>query len=187
MTTTRNKLIEDLHEKVLPYISNTGFTILSLLILKSDEDFKCDMSNKELSHYLSLSAESFRSDIKILISFGLVNKAQNSKGRFKNNAYQINPDAISNFKTGEHLFGFVYFFKRLSDGFTKIGFSKSPNGRRTTLKAKHGRLETILITQGDKALENDLHAKYDRFRRDGEWFNLSQAHLEEIKTNYKAI
>lgn len=63
---------------------------------------------------------------------------------------------------------FVYFARRASDGAIKIGWSHDPTARTKTLGA-----ELLNSIPGSRRLEQDLHARFDADRLDGEWFRPS--------------
>jgi hypothetical protein len=82
--------------------------------------------------------------------------------------------------------GWVYFLKA-DNGLTKIGRTKDLDKRmfHFTVKLPY-KLEVIHSIKTDYTiqLEKRLHEKYDSFRVRGEWFALSDEHLEEIKGDY---
>lgn len=72
-------------------------------------------------------------------------------------------------------------------GFYKIGFSKNPKSRRSTIQT-HNPLDVKLIASikvhAYKDLEKELHALFSSKRLRGEWFELSYSDLVTLKVDY---
>jgi len=79
--------------------------------------------------------------------------------------------------------GFVYLLKA-DNGVYKIGASTTPNQRSKTLGLQLP-YETALMhtieTDDMYGLENELHRKFAKKRKRGEWFELDEADIEYIK------
>jgi hypothetical protein len=74
---------------------------------------------------------------------------------------------------------FTYLMEDTRNGMIKIGRSKNPERREKTLQSEAPSVEMRIAVPTDSDFENDLHGKFDHFRRRGEWFELSSF---EIKT-----
>jgi hypothetical protein len=79
--------------------------------------------------------------------------------------------------------GSVYFFKHLGIDAIKIGFSdnESPLSRFEQMKtySPYGaEIIGFIICENPKKLETDLHKKFNEYRLNGEWFNIS---IEKVK------
>ena len=90
----------------------------------------------------------------------------------------------------------VYFCKRMSDGFIKIGRSDSPERRVALLSCNHKDhmwlMATIVILSKhgriaermkDAKIERLLHFKFRDIRMEGEWFKPHSKLLKYIKTH----
>jgi hypothetical protein len=78
--------------------------------------------------------------------------------------------------------GFVYVFKFY--GFYKIGCTTNVERRAADLFANHPiKPELIWVIHSDEhtKLERRLHCMFAKKRRDGEWFELDEFDLEELK------
>lgn len=76
---------------------------------------------------------------------------------------------------------YTYLFYRPEDGLTKIGRTKSPQQRFSTLGG-HKNLKVIALILGD--MERSLHDYHKTERATGEWFSLSEAVRENYKNDY---
>lgn len=65
--------------------------------------------------------------------------------------------------------------------FTKIGFSKNPSFRESTLQSEEPDIELIESFVGTTMLEKQLHETFGEQRIRGEWFNLSTSDIETAK------
>ncbi len=77
--------------------------------------------------------------------------------------------------------GFVYLMRNGRNGFTKIGYSRSPKHREKTLQSEEPEVEIIFSAKAQFSLEQSLHDKFARKRVRGEWFNLSAEDIEAIQ------
>lgn len=70
----------------------------------------------------------------------------------------------------------IYLIKSSEDSHYKIGVSKNPQKRLSTLQTGNSS-QIILISEyktiNAYKIEKVLHRKYSHFQRNGEWFNLS--------------
>jgi len=65
----------------------------------------------------------------------------------------------------------IYFLLAKDLGLLKIGFSRRPERRISSLIcASPVRLKTIKIVDGDAEYEKSLHRKFSTYRAHGEWF-----------------
>lgn len=76
-----------------------------------------------------------------------------------------------------------YIMKDKRNGLYKIGYSKAPYVRETTLQSEKPDIETIKIFEDNH--EEELHRNYDRNRVRGEWFKLTPVQVKYICTHYK--
>ena len=76
--------------------------------------------------------------------------------------------------------GYIYIV--YSIGRYKIGFSITPQKRVRQIQSPYP-VDLICIIQTDDmlSLENKLHARFDHARKHGEWFELSDEDIDEIK------
>jgi hypothetical protein len=76
---------------------------------------------------------------------------------------------------------FVYVMKNNRNGYYKIGFSKRPHFREGTLQAEEPDVSILFSFPSDIQSEKMLHKKYKDCRVRGEWFALTNEHIEEIR------
>lgn len=81
---------------------------------------------------------------------------------------------------------FVYFMRNNRNGLTKIGMTRSkPVFREDTLCSQEPEITTMFYFKGSDKDEKQLHAKFSRLRKRGEWFDLAKADLDSIKSSLK--
>jgi prophage antirepressor-like protein len=74
----------------------------------------------------------------------------------------------------------TYLMRDTLRGFCKIGKSKNPKIRESTLQAELPTVELLHVI--DKDIEAYLHKKFASKRLRGEWFDLSQSDINYIKS-----
>lgn len=77
---------------------------------------------------------------------------------------------------------FIYLIKNNRNGLYKIGRSKTPSIRESTLQSEEPDISMILSFAGTSQLEKELHKRFADKRVRGEWFELSGIDIEIIKT-----
>jgi len=91
-------------------------------------------------------------------------------------------EAVSNTPSGKEHKKAVYVIKS-SMGPVKIGISKSPKSRKSSLTTGHpGELSIEALCYGCDAdvAERQLHEKYSEYRMSGEWFDLPDEDEAEL-------
>jgi hypothetical protein len=81
--------------------------------------------------------------------------------------------------------GFVYLMRNMKNGYIKIGFSKKPAYREQCLQSEEPEIEMFVSFKASMSDEHDLHIRYADFRIRGEWFNLSEDHISQIRESFK--
>jgi Meiotically up-regulated gene 113 len=76
---------------------------------------------------------------------------------------------------------YVYLMVNDDTSFIKIGTSKNPGYREKTLHSQEPNIHIIALWCCSKAIEKELHKKFDSKRVRGEWFRLTFAELKEIE------
>jgi len=76
----------------------------------------------------------------------------------------------------------VYFVRQGVDGPIKIGVSSRPEKRLITLQSANPETLFLLGTiRGDKNVETQLHQKFCRFLKRGEWYYPAPEFISEIR------
>lgn len=75
--------------------------------------------------------------------------------------------------------GYVYLMRDAS-GLTKIGFSKNPKTRESTLQSEKPSIELVCAWPGTLDDERELHRRFAPKRTRGEWFMLGPSDLDDI-------
>lgn len=79
---------------------------------------------------------------------------------------------------------YVYVIGSLIKNVCKIGYSKNPVSRLKSLQTGCPyKLQFLLIINGNRTTEKQLHRKYRRYKSNGEWFHFR----EELKRSVEEI
>jgi hypothetical protein len=70
-----------------------------------------------------------------------------------------------------------------NNGFIKIGKSKNPKLRESTLQSENPSITLMAVCDDD--IEDMLHCNYYEYRKRGEWFAFSDSQIKEIIKKYK--
>lgn len=81
----------------------------------------------------------------------------------------------------------IYLMRNERNGFIKIGKSKNPLARETTLQSEDPEITLIKSWPGMPSDELRLHGLYQAFRVRGEWFRLKPEHIDEICEIMEAV
>lgn len=74
----------------------------------------------------------------------------------------------------------LYLMKCESTGYYKIGISKNPKVRESTLQPERPTIKLVGEWKGLSGLERTLHAQYSDQRVRGEWFDLTKAQVRYL-------
>ena len=117
---------------------------------------------------------------------------RNNSNKFAKTAYQYVIDHveedISNRKELKDLiikiesYKKTYLMKDNHNGLYKIGFSKNPEFRESTLQSEKPSIK--MVKTWDKDIEKHLHKEYSKNRVRGEWFDLTKVQVRYICTHY---
>lgn len=77
---------------------------------------------------------------------------------------------------------FTYLIKDMTNGYYKIGKSVNPIFREKTLRAEYPKIITIITTEQN--IETKLHKKYKEYRLRGEWFDIPDSLITELKNEF---
>ncbi len=69
---------------------------------------------------------------------------------------------------------FIYLIKDFRSGFYKIGYSKNPRYRESTLQSEQPLIELVTAWLGTPEDEYKIHKEFNNFRIRGEWFDLRE-------------
>jgi hypothetical protein len=160
-----------LNEKKVAYLSDHLWRrYIEILIVKGDRRLIPEVN--ELAWFLHIQPEELQKDIDALLDAGILIPEDKV----------FDPTGIS--KVEDHFDYGVYVIKS-EFGYYKIGYSSNINNRFKGLnKASPDKLQLtcVIKTKEYKELEKELHEKYSDKRYQGEWFELSDADIEYIKS-----
>jgi hypothetical protein len=75
--------------------------------------------------------------------------------------------------------GYIYIMKDTTHSYLKIGFSKNPSYRESTLQGEKPTIELVRKFKGTMAQEQAAHRVLAKYRKRGEWFEVSIEQAEE--------
>ena len=76
---------------------------------------------------------------------------------------------------------FIYLVLDERTGYIKIGRARNPSERERTLQSENPQVAMLFCSPADAELERELHQEFAQYRIRGEWFKLSENHIEHIK------
>jgi hypothetical protein len=76
----------------------------------------------------------------------------------------------------------IYIMQDQTNGYYKIGRSINPLKRERTLQSEKPTINLLYTIKSYQEEEVKLHNKYANYRIRGEWFNLNDEQIEEIKS-----
>jgi hypothetical protein len=76
---------------------------------------------------------------------------------------------------------FIYLVHDERTGYIKIGRARNPSARERTLQSENPQFVMLFRGPADAELERELHEEFAQYRVRGEWFRLSETHIEHIK------
>jgi hypothetical protein len=80
---------------------------------------------------------------------------------------------------------FLYLVLDETNGYIKIGLAKDPSARERTLQSEKPQVRIIFSAPADADMERELHEEYAKCRIRGEWFELSETQVGDIKKRVK--
>jgi len=80
---------------------------------------------------------------------------------------------------------YVYLMLDKRNGSYKIGISKTPEYRETTLQSEQPQIVLVTYFDGSKKDESYLHKKFNNKRIRGEWFNINKDDIKFIENYFK--
>lgn len=169
------------------------------LLAMADPNGFVDASLPGLANFANLSKEEVEKALAVLMSPDEYSKNPSNDGRrvekvargwqILNYAHfrawtpnQRTEDATASNPNTPHP-GFVYY--AAWEDRVKIGFSKNPWARVTSLAVAAPGITLLAMERGDETLETHRHAEFEDIRLKGEWFQLDarlSAHIEAIRT-----
>ena len=123
----------------------------------------------------------------------IVMRCKNTNLKIVNGRYKIPKGIIEDWKNGIStskkykknnvcLTKKTYIMKNQENGLYKIGYSNKPKYREKTLQAETPNVKTIKVW--NKNIESKLHKEYSKYRKRGEWFELTKIQVHYICTHY---
>jgi hypothetical protein len=78
----------------------------------------------------------------------------------------------------------IYIMRNERNGLIKIGQSVNPSARERTLQGEDPQNVMLFHFAAEALVEQILHEQFNQLRVRGEWFRLTDEHIEEIRQTY---
>lgn len=102
----------------------------------------------------------------------------------KSTTRDIDSEAIVYVKMISEKSTFTYIMKDSHSGYYKIGKSKNPKVRESTLFSEKPCIDLLFYFKSDSSCEKWLHLIFHDKRVRGEWFDLTESDIQFIKQKY---
>lgn len=159
------------------FLQNKDLLLFDAIVLayikgNMDEDCNCIKTDQEIATYLRTNAATIPNTLSRLIKLGFIERQVEDNRRIITYTYDAPHRGASNT-------GFIYIMRDTTNHYLKIGFSKSPKYRESTLQAEKPTIELVRYFKGTMAQEQAAHRILAKYRIRGEWFQVSLEQAEE--------
>lgn len=151
-----------LHDKNL---TSYDAVILAYIMGKCDSDFCFHETNDDIARQLNTNPVSLPNVISKLYKLGYIDITHDSKKRIIIYTYDAPHRGADS--------GYIYIMRDTSHSYLKIGFSKDPKYRESTLQGEKPTIELIGKYKGTMSQEQTCHRILAKHRVRGEWFNIT--------------
>lgn len=158
------------------WLTNKDLSIIDCLVLgyikyQMNEESLIRDTNSQVGQVLGVSESVIANSLSKLYKLGYVEIHFNDAQRIITYTYDA-PHSLSNS-------GYIYIMKDEGTKYIKIGFSKDPKYRESTLQAEKPTITLIAKWKGTMSQEQTVHRILAKNRIRGEWFNCSIEQAEE--------
>ena len=136
--------------------------ILSYIFAQKDDDFLFRETNNQISQVLNVKLSSIPSSLDKLYKLGYIDIFHENQQRIITYTY----DAPHHLAKS----GYIYIMLDEVNNFIKIGYSKNPKFRESTLQSEKPSIKLINRFKGTLSQEQHCHRILAKYRKRGEWF-----------------
>lgn len=159
------------------FLQNKDLTLFDAVVLSyikqnMDEDCNCVKSFSDIANYLQVNQSSIPNTLARLTKLGYIETFTEQDQRIITYTYDAPHRGASNT-------GYIYIMQDTTNRYLKVGFSKNPKYRESTLQAEKPTIELVRIFKGTLAQEQAAHRILAKYRIRGEWFDVTVAQAEE--------
>lgn len=147
-------------------LSPIDYLILSFIYNNINEDFQFYLSDDEIAKYLRINSISIPTIISKLFKLGYIDRSFEDKKRIITYTYDAPHKSAKS--------GYVYIMKDSTHNFLKIGFSNNPVYRESTLQGERPTITLVGKWKGTMNDEQTCHRILAKYRKRGEWFDISE-------------
>lgn len=167
-----------MNDLIVPYIflQNKDINLFDAVVLayikaNMNEDYNCNATDADIANYLQVNELTIPNTLSRLNKLGFIEKIED-----KNRLITYTYDAPNR---GASDIGYIYIMMDLTHKYLKIGFSKNPAQRESTLQGEKPTIQLVKKFKGTMAEEQTVHRILARHRKRGEWFDVTQEQAEE--------
>ncbi len=158
------------------YLHNRDLTLFDSVILsyiksQIDDSSATRTPNNTIVQALGINPNSLPSCLDKLYKLGYIEIHHENEQRIITYTYDA-PHSLSNS-------GYIYIMKDTTHDYLKIGFSKDPKYRESTLQGEKPTIQLLGKWKGTISQEQTCHRILAKFRVRGEWFNVDQQTAEQ--------
>jgi len=164
---------------VVPFVflQNKDLNLFDAIVLayikgNMDEDCNCIKTDHDIANYLRANPSTIPNTISRLNKLGFIEKQQEDNRRIITYTFDAPHRGASNS-------GYIYIMQDTTNQYLKIGFSKNPTYRESTLQAEKPTIQLVRKFKGTMAQEQAAHRILAKYRIRGEWFQVTLEQAEE--------
>lgn len=157
---------------VVPFVflQNKDLNLFDAIVLayikgNMDEDCNCIKSDLEIANYLRANISTIPNTLSRLNKLGFIEKQLEDNRRIITYTYDAPHRGASNS-------GYIYIMQDTTNEYLKIGFSKNPTYRESTLQAEKPTIQLVRKFKGTMSQEQQCHRMLAKYRIRGEWFSV---------------
>lgn len=145
-------------------LSSFDAIIMAYISQQRNEDHYFKQTNEEIAKQLRINIASLPNVIDKLYKLGLIDITHEQTKRIIIDTYDAPHKGAQS--------GYIYIMKDATHNFLKLGFSKDPKYRESTLQGERPTIELVAKYKGTMSQEQECHRRLARFRKRGEWFEV---------------
>jgi DNA-binding transcriptional regulator YhcF (GntR family) len=150
-------------------LNNKNLNIFDAVILSFIKDYSndeeiCFKSDKEIATTLNINPATIPNALNKLYKLGYIDITHENNVRLLTYSYDA-PHRMAKS-------GYIYIMKDSTHTYLKIGYSKDPKYRESTLQGEKPTISLVTKFKGTMSQEQAVHRILAKYRVRGEWFNV---------------
>lgn len=137
--------------------------ILAFIKSKMNEDYQFIHNDEFIASHLGITSQAIPNCLSKIYKLGLI-EIHHAETRIITYTYDA-PHSLSNS-------GYIYIMSDATHSYLKIGYSKDPSYRESTLQGEKPTIKLLGKWKGTMSQEQTCHRILAKYRIRGEWFNV---------------